>query len=68
MRVTNEQIMNQVKSIDTRLTNVESILMGGKRNGYISPTITLLIKYVVFPLIVIVGGIVGVNQVFPFGG
>ena len=69
-RVTNEQLKTAMDSIDTRLTNVESILMGRRtsdKNG-LSPATVFLVKWVVFPLIVVVGSVVGVSINLPLGG
>lgn len=69
MRVTNVQLLSAINSIDTRLTNVEKILMGNPgRNGKgLSPATVFLVKWVVFPLIVIIGSVVGVTVAIPGG-
>ena len=74
MAVTNAQLMAAIESLDKRVLAVESILMSSKLNrgtnecSPVSPLTMLLIRWVVFPLIVIVGGAIGVTQVLPLGG
>lgn len=69
MRVTNEQLKTAIESIDTRVTNIESILMARPNsNGKsLNPATVFLVKWVVFPMIVIIGSVVGVNIVVPGG-
>ena len=76
-RITNEAILSlidginisiraldtSVHSMDKRLASVENVLMSKKTNNSINPMAVLLIKYVVFPLIVVVGGVVGISQI-----
>ena len=67
MRVTNEQLKTALESIDTRVTNIEHILMSRPNsNGRtLNPATILLVKYVIFPLIVVVGAVVGVTINLP---
>lgn len=68
MKVTNVQLLQAIESLDKRLTNVENILMGnpGRNNSRtLSPAITFLIRWVVFPLIVVLGGLAGVKVLLP---
>lgn len=67
MRVTNEQLKTAIESIDTRVTNIETILMGRPNGKNLSPTTVFLVKWVVFPLIVIIGSVVGVTVAIPGG-
>ena len=67
MRVTNEQLKSAMDSIDKRVTNIESILMS-KPNGnskVLSQTTTFLVKWVIFPLIVVIGAVIGVSINLP---
>ena len=66
-RVTNEQLKTAIDSIDTRLTNVESILMGKPNGKNLSPATVFIVRWVVFPLIVIIGSVVGVTVAVPGG-
>ncbi len=78
MAVTNDQLATHLKaldiqmgSLDQRMSAIERILMNkgtNGKNGYVSPLAILLIKWVVFPLIMIIGGVVGVTNILPFGG
>lgn len=70
MGVTNKQLLSAIDSIDTRLTNVETILMGNPGRGNsksLSPATVFIVKWVVFPLIVIIGSVVGVTIAIPGG-
>ena len=70
MRVTNEQLKTAIESLDTRLQNVEKVLMT-KPNGNgrsLNPTLVFLIRWVIFPLIVVIGAIVGVSVNLPVIG
>ena len=68
-RVTNEQLSTQMKSIDNRVTNIETILMSRPSNGRsLSLATVFLVKWVVFPLIVVIGTVVGVSINLPIGG
>ena len=75
-RVTNEQLKTAIDGIDERLRTVETILMTSKLNKganncstppIINPTVALIIRFIVFPLIVIVGTLVGAER-FLLGG
>lgn len=73
--VTNAQLMAAIESLDKRVLAVEGILMTSKLNrnsscsapAIVNPTVVLLIKFIVFPLIVIVGTLVGAER-FLLGG
>ena len=67
-RVTNEQLSTQMKSIDNRVTNIETILMSRPNGRSLSQATVFLVKWVVFPLLVIVGTVVGVSINLPIGG
>jgi len=66
------QLLSRLDSIDDRIENIETslkvinhelgLLSGKVKNNVIS----LVIKYVVFPLVVIVGGLAGVKFFLPF--
>ncbi len=64
-RVTNEQLSTQMKSIDTRVTNIEGILMSKPNGRGLSSATIFLVKWVIFPLIVVIGAIVGVTINLP---
>ncbi|GAI44185.1 unnamed protein product [marine sediment metagenome] len=72
-RVTNAQLMAAIESLDKRILAVEGILMTSKlnRNGNsstpVNPTVALIIRFIVFPLVVIVGTLVGAER-FLLGG
>lgn len=64
MRVTNEQLKTALESIDKRVLSIEGILMSRRNpngNMIVNPTVSLMIRFVVFPLIVVIGAVVGVN-------
>lgn len=69
MRVTNEQLKLSIESVDKRVLNIESILMARPNsNGKaLNTTTVFLVKWVVFPMIVIVGSVVGVSIAIPGG-
>jgi len=75
MAITNAQIMAAVESLDKRVGAVETILMTSKLNKNcnssapitVNPTVSLIIRFIVFPLIVIVGTLVGAER-FLLGG
>lgn len=64
-RVTNEQLSSQIKSIDTRVTSIEGILMSRPNGKGLSQATVFLVKWVVFPLIVVIGSVVGVSINLP---
>lgn len=74
-RVTNAQLMAAIESLDKRVLAVEGILMTSKLNKNhsfsnpltVNPTVSLIIRFIVFPLIVIVGTLVGAER-FLLGG
>ena len=75
-RVTNEQLLTEIKGLSTRVSGVEervgsieNILMSnpGRNNKGLNPTIVFLVRWVVFPLIVIIGSVVGVTVAIPGG-
>jgi len=73
MAVSNAQIMAAIESLDKRVGAVEAILMSSKLNKNcsspitVNPTVSLIIRFIVFPLIVIVGTLVGAER-FLLGG
>lgn len=63
-RITNQHLADMIESLDGRVGRIEDKLMNGQR-GSMSPTVILLIKWVVFPLIVILGAVFGVVPNLP---
>ncbi len=78
MAVTNKQLATmmddlktQIGGIDTRVLRIEGLIMNGRSNGQkslVSPIVTLLVKWVIAPLILILGAAFGVAPNLPLGG
>ena len=66
------KIIAWMESIDRRVTGIEKSISTmshelGVLSGSVKPSmVPLLVKYVVFPLILVVGGVVGVKVFLPF--
>jgi len=67
-----EELLQYMRSLDRRIEKIESSIvtlnhefgvLSGKFKS--NSTIPLLVKYVVFPLVLIVGGLVGVKLFLP---
>ncbi len=72
-----DELLIWMKSNDSRLLEVEKSVKGlGERvgevvgklnvptNGKVNPTVSLIVRYIAFPLIVILGSLYGVHNVF----
>ncbi|KKL23312.1 hypothetical protein LCGC14_2426640 [marine sediment metagenome] len=79
MSVSNQQLATMIKAVDdkvddltTRMGRVEDHMMNGQSNpgqrSSISPMVSLLVKWVIAPLIVILGAAFGVAPNLPLGG
>jgi len=66
----NNKILAALESLDRRISSIEKSLIIinhelGSLKGNIRPSIVpTLIRYVVFPLIIIVGGLVGIKLIW----
>ena len=69
-----DELLTWLKSFDIRMTNIEKsvliinhelgVLSGKTQNGKVNPTVNLIVRYIAFPLIVILGSLYGVTTVF----
>lgn len=61
LRMTNME--ESVKTINHELGEVSGQLKAMPKNGKVNPTVNLIVKYIVFPLLVILGALYGVTNI-----
>lgn len=71
-----EETRTWFKSFDLRMTGIEGSIktinhelgeivgeLKNPKNGKVNPTVNLIVKYIVFPLLVILGALYGVTNI-----
>ena len=68
-----EQLLSYMRSLDRRIERIEASIVTlnhevGQLAGKIknNATVSLIIKYVIFPLLLLIGGLIGIKLFFPF--